>query len=237
MRSCFYFAGKCSLDFGVYIEKCPAFGAGSRVVEKISVPGRNGDLLMDTGVYANVKQPYEIWFRQHGKNTAQAAREIALWLLAGKGYIRLEDSYDPDIYRLAAFAGPFDVENWMLTHGRATLAFDCKPQRYFKVGETPIQVETGQVLHNPWMPALPLIRVTGSGDGQLVVGGSTITITGLTGGITIDSDTQNAYDGTRNLNNNISVVGGFPVLGTGETAVSFSGGITAVQITPRWWTI
>ena len=67
------------------------------------------------------------------------------------------------------------------------------------------------------------------------MGGSTITITGMDGGLTIDSDTQNAYDGTTNKNSIITVSGGFPVLATGETIVSFSGGITAVQITPRWW--
>ena len=42
------------------------------------------------------------------------------------------------------------------------------------------------------------------------MGGSTIDITGMTGAITIDSDTQNAYDGATNLNNNITVIGDFP---------------------------
>lgn len=237
MRSNFYFGGQCSLDYGVCVEKCPSFATGSRGVEKISVPGRNGDLLIDTGAYSNVTQAYEVWFKRRGKNTTQAARDLALWLLSGRGYLRLEDSYDPDIYRMAAFAGPLDVENWMLTHGRATLEFDCKPQRFFKSGEYSLSVVSGQKLLNQWMPALPLIQISGTGDGQLVVGSSTITITGLEGGITIDSDTQNAYDDARNLNNSISVVGGFPTLSTGKTAVSFSGGITAVQITPRWWTI
>ena len=55
--------------------------------------------------------------------------------------------------------------------------------------------------------------------------------------ITLDCDVQNAYDGTLNLNNNITITGGWPVLATGQTAISFSGGITAVEITPRWWSI
>lgn len=236
MRSYLVFGGKSSLEFGIRVEKCPAFVTGQRAVTKQSVPGRSGDLVIDTGAYGNYIQPYEIWFRGD-KPTTQAAKAIAMWLLAGTGYIRLEDSYDPDIYRMALFAGPLNVENWMLTHGRATLEFDCKPQRYLKQGQYPIAVQSGQTICNQWMPALPLIQITGTGSGQLVAGSSRVDITGMTGAITLDCDVQNAYNGTLNLNNNITITGGWPVLATGQTAISFSGGITAVEITPRWWSL
>lgn len=236
VRSYLVFGGKSSLEFGIRVEKCPAFVTGQRAVTKQPVPGRSGDLLIDTGAYDNYIQPYEIWFRGD-KPTTQAAKAIAMWLLAGTGYIRMEDSYDPDIYRMAMFAGPINVENWMLTHGRATLEFDCKPQRYLKQGQFPIVVQSGQTIGNQWMPALPLIQIAGTGSGQLVVGSSRVDITGMTGAITLDCDVQNAYNGALNLNNNIKITGGWPVFSTGQTAISFSGGITAVEITPRWWSL
>ena len=236
MRSYLVFGGKSSLEFGIRVEKCPAFVTGQRAVTKQSVPGRSGDLIIDTGVYGNYIQPYEIWFRGD-KPTTQAAKAIAMWLQAGTGYIRLEDSYDPDVYRMALFAGPMNVENWMLTHGRTTLEFDCKPQRFLKQGEFPLKVQSGQTISNQWMPALPLIQISGTGDGQLMVGNSQIDITDMTGSIALDCDVQNAYSGTLNRNNNITVTGGWPVLATGQTAISFSGGIAAVEITPRWWSL
>lgn len=236
MRSYLVFGGKSSLEFGIRVEKCPAFVTGQRAVTKQSVPGRSGDLIIDTGVYGNYIQPYEIWFRGD-KPTTQAAKAIAMWLQAGTGYIRLEDSYDPDVYRMALFAGPMNVENWMLTHGRTTLEFDCKPQCFLKQGEFPLKVQSGQTISNQWMPALPLIQISGTGDGQLMVGNSQIDITDMTGSIALDCDVQNAYSGTLNLNNNITVTGGWPVLATGQTAISFSGGIAAVEITPRWWSL
>lgn len=236
VKNFFLFGEKSSKDFGITVEYCPPFGTGQRSVEKQSVPGRNGDLLIDTGAYSNYTQQYEIWFKGQ-KPTIQAARSIAFWLMSQTGYIRLEDSYDPDVYRMACFSGPFNVENWMLVRGRATLEFDCKPQKYIKQGEFPITVQSGKSIGNQWMPALPLIQISGTGNGQLSVGTSQVDITEMTGSITLDCDVQNAYDGTENLNNNITITGGWPVLATGQTAISFSGGITAVEISPRWWTL
>ena len=237
MKNYFFFNGARSIDKGLTIEYCPSVGTGQRVVEKISVPGRSGDLVIDTGAYGNYIQPYEIWFKDGLRGTTRAARDIAQWLLSGVGYMRLEDTYDPEIFRLAMFTGPFDVENWMLIAGRATLEFDCQPQRWLKTGQLPVAVQSGQSLINTWQPAKPLIQVTGTGDGTLVVGGSTISISDMTGAITLDSETEDAYSGTENLNNNVQVNGGYPILQNGETAVSFSGGITAVKITPRWWSL
>lgn len=239
VRSYFYFNGARSTDKGLTIEQCPTIVTGQRAVEKITVPGRSGDLVIDTGAYGNYTQPYEIWFMDKIQGTARAARDIAQWLLSGTGYMRLEDSYDPEVFRLAMFTGPIDVDNWMLRAGRATLEFDCQPQRWLKSGQNPITVQSGQSLINNWQPALPLIKVTGTGDGSLTVGSSTFTISDMPGGILLDSETQDAYwgDPYTNLNNNVQVNGGFPVLQAGETAVSFSGDITAVQITPRWWSL
>ena len=233
--SYFIFNGKKSTDFKIGVEQCRAYYAAAREVERQTVPGRAGELLRETGTYLNGTQSYEIYFNGKASGMTAAAAQIVQWLTSGRGYARLEDSYEPDVYRMACFAGPVEATNWMNRFGRATLEFDCMPQRWLKSGETPVSVTSGQHLQNDWQPALPLIRLTGTGDGVLTVGGSTITITGMDGSLTIDSESQNAYDGTTNKNGSISVSGGFPVLGTGETVVAFSGGITAVEITPRWW--
>ena len=45
MVSYFIFDGKNSLDYKIGIDKCPASNHAARVVEKISVPGRSGDLI------------------------------------------------------------------------------------------------------------------------------------------------------------------------------------------------
>ena len=56
------------------------------------------------------------------------------------------------------------------------------------------------------------------------------------GAVVLDSDTQNAYLGAVNLNSTISAPE-FPTLPAGESAVRWTGGITGVEIIPRWWTL
>ena len=88
---------------------------------------------------------------------------------------------------------------------------------------------------NPF-PALPLIEVTGSGDITLTVGDVDVEITGMENKITLDSETQNAYNGAINLNGIINAPD-FPVLREGANNISWTGDVTSVKIIPRWWTL
>lgn len=238
MRNYIVYNGKNSIDHHIGIEQCPSYPTGSRAVEKITVPGRSGDLLIDTGAYSNYTQQYQVYIKAKREGVPQMCRAVAGWLLSGRGYHRLEDSYDPSVYRLACFAGPLDVENWMLQYGRATLEFDCRPQRYLKAGEQSITLTNGQPIHNPGQRALPLITLTGSGAGQIVVGDVAVNISDIPGRMVLDCDTQDAYNGTANLNGSITLpAAGFPALEPGDTTIGWSGGITGVEIVPRWWVL
>lgn len=115
------------------------------------------------------------------------------------------------------------------------LNFNCKPHRYIKAGTWVQSLENGQILLNNWDESLPLIQITGSGSGVLTVGGVTVTIDSMDGSLTLDAETQNAYSGLENKNGTIRIAGGeFPILPAGETRITWSGGVTAVEITPRW---
>lgn len=235
MRSFFTWAGRSSLEMGLTVESCPSYEAGQRIVNKTQVPGRSGDLVFDTGAFANVTQQYEVWFKAAQAGPVAASKKISSWLLAPFGYQQLEDTYDPEIFRRAVFAGPVEVENWMLKYGRATLEFDCMPQKWLKSGQQPITMSSGMSLYNQWMPTKPLLLVTG--NGQLQIGSAILQVSGTTGQFYIDCETENAYQGANNLNANIQAVdNAFPVLAAGATQVSFSG-FDALQIIPRWWSV
>lgn len=230
----FVYGGKCSKDYGLYISGGGTFNAPERDVELVEVPGRNGSLVLDNGRFKNITVNYPAFIRHKFKDLSGAARE---WLLQAPGYVRLEDSYNPEYYRLARFGGPLDFDTRVLNRsGECTLSFDCKPQRYLLVGEFMIDV-TGsiQVLNPTPFPALPLIRVYGS-SGTLMVGDVIVQISDIPEYMDIDCELMLAYKGTLNCNSKINAQR-FPVLPAGQTGIAYEGNMNHVQIKPRWWTI
>ena len=237
-KSFFIYGGKNSLDFNIMIESYPSYTAAEREIQEYQVPGRSGNLVFDTGSYKNVTQEYEVCMKAAPLNTHQIARAAANWLLAPGGYKKLEDSYDPEVYRMAVFSGPAEVENWFAKYGRVTLEFNCMPQRFLKSGDFERELENNGAVFNPGMDALPLIRLTGSGSGTLVVGEYSVRVSSIpAAGLWIDCDTQNAYSETQNENNILTMSNGFPVLPPGSVKIGWSGGIQEVFLTPRWWMI
>lgn len=142
MRSTIYFDGKSSADFGLIVEYFPESVHAARRGELIPIPGRNGVIVREDGAFDTYTQQYQVWFRNTmGRDTYQKARDVAEWLLSASGFCRLEDTYEPEVFRLARFVGPLSVETVLRNHGRVTLEFDVQPQRYLKSGETPISYE------------------------------------------------------------------------------------------------
>ena len=227
-----YFNGKSSDDLGVFVEKCAPRPLPLRKFEKVSIPGRNGDIIYAEDAFENVQQSYEVYLSAKRKKIHNAARAVAQWLCV-PGYKKLEDSYDPYVFRMAAFYGGTEIENILNEFGRATLTFDCCPQRFLKIGDYREALENGQKLVNPTgFAALPVLFVNCSDGGTLHVGDDELTIDGYTGEITIDSMEMDCYSDDDNLNEYVS--GPFPKL-SGETEITWEGGITAVQIIPRWF--
>lgn len=102
-----------------------------------------------------------------------------------------------------------------------------------------VTVEHGQnpnVVVNPTLFASrPVIRVYG--HGTLTVGDVTVTVAqNPYEYIDIDSEMMDCYHGDDNANSYVSFsTGEFPTLPAGTTALSYTGSITKVEITPHWW--
>lgn len=234
MRNYFVFGGLDSRDYGIYISGSGVFNAPERDYAKVSVPGRDGDLLLHNKRLKNIKLDYPAFiYANFSENVGKMRSDF----LAMIGYQRLADSYHPDEYRLAYFAGGTDIDpTKKLEAGNFTLSFQCKPQRYLLSGAEAVTVASGDTLTNPTaQPARPLIRV--SGQGTVNVGGYTVTV-GDHGEeyVDIDCEIMDCFCGQVNLNSYVSFTGHeFPILEAGANGVTYSGGITVVEITPRWW--
>lgn len=230
--------GRSSKEIGLEVETFPSYQSPKRSYEKLHIPGRNGDLLIDKGCWENVVREYSVSIGSLETSYDEMIRKVVEWLCSDSSYTRLEDSYEPDHYRLAVYLNDLSFTNIENQGGKATIEFDCKPQRFLKTGDFPIKVINGMKIQNPTpFPSLPIFEVHGSGAGVLVVGNYTLTISDIGEGIIIDSEIQDAYYGTMNKNKVISLPTGFPRLEPGVISIGYSGGINRVEVVPKWYTL
>ena len=240
MADGFTYGNRNTAEFHMHVEKIPAIRGAARRYSTFTVPGRNGSLHIDEGVYENYQQPYECYFHDGEKASPEVAHAIKAWLMSGTGYQKLIDTYDPTHYHMAYFAGPLDVDNRLNKYGKCTVTFDFNPQAYLMSGDEVTEFTEPGTISNPTAyEAQPLIHVYGSGSGEVSVNGTTVTTHAITDVITLDCEMQNAYrqvgDGApENMNGSISAPK-FPKLSPGDNGLQFTGDITRIEIIPRWW--
>lgn len=232
--------GRDLSEFGVYCSGVKTFGSAERDYETVEVPGKSGDLLVDKGRFKNVTVPYECFILDNYEKNMQSLRTF---LGKSFGYHKLEDSYHPDEYRMAMYAGGLDPETYGLEAGTFDLEFICKPQRFLRTGDViKIFTEDGIVYNETGMKTEPLLRIYGVGT---VTIGSSIFVTKATKNanqqpeyIDLDCDLKDAYYGATNCNSLIELkTGDFPILTEGVNGVGLGEGITKLEITPRWWVL
>jgi len=234
----FAFNGQNSSNFGICVESTPSLDRPERQHNVYNVPGRNGAIIEQLDTFNNVNREYKVWAANDYYNSVDKDyNAISEWLYNSNGYCRLEDDFEPDIFRLAYFVGPFDVENMLNMYGRTKLTFVCRPERFYKTGEKTIEVADGDyILNKTAFTSRPLIKITGSGDCSIAIGNNIMYISSLQDYIYIDCDTMDAYrQSAENKNNTIS--GDFPNIAPGRQLIRLTGNITKVEIVPRWYTI
>lgn len=231
-------AGTSNKDVGMVVEHYPSIILPKRKQEIQQVPGRNGDIILYQDAYENYEQSYQVFIDSTLKNgMTRVIPMISDWLLGHQGYQRLEDSYFPDVYRMAYYTGGVEFVSFFNQYGEGTLTFNCAPEKYYKMGERPITVSNGQIISNPTLfPAKPLITLTGSGAATLYFGNNSLSISSIDGSLTIDIRDHKAYKGGTNKNSTITGLYENMLL-KGKTNVHWSGNITKMTMIPRWWTI
>lgn len=229
----FVYNGHCSRDFGALVTGRRIYNIPERDAEEIAIPGRNGSVVMDRGRWHNTPVDYLVGIPS---GFPDRWTELAAAIAAEPGYHRLEDDFDPFVFRLARLAGEIEPEIiGPRIAGEAEITFSAKPQKFLKIGENPVEFSaSGGHLRNAWMEAMPLITVRGSGSGTLTVGEVTVEISAIDGYVVLDCDTCDAYKGTSNKNSTITT-DDFPTLPNGISTISWTGGVTSVEIIPRWW--
>lgn len=229
-----YFNGKWSDELDLVIQSDPVYNYPEKDVTATHVPGRNGDILIDTGSYKNVSRSYSLGVGfKSGTTFISNSEEIIQWLKTADGYSRLEDDYDPDVYRYARYSASGSLTNLYDEATTISVQFECKPQRFLKDGENEmdISVPSGVIVNPTEYEALPKIEIDNipSDAGNIMLSiinddyTNIVTINSIVNSkVTIDSETQEVYDPDtdKSLSSMVNINDGtFPVLKGGTTEI------------------
>lgn len=220
-----------------FIASAPHIIRPTRKMTVTPIPGSNRELVEMEDAWEVYDQPYRLFVGDGTEDSIQETLNDVAEKLYKTDWQILIDDYEPDYFRLAYYQGPFDVENRKTRVGVFDIIFRCRPERYLISGNEPIEVESDDVLTNPTVyNSKPLIRIEGSGNGTLTVGGTVMSFEDIADYLNIDSDRMDVYRLPAENRNNL-MTGDFPVLAPGENIISFTGGITSVTVTPRYFVI
>lgn len=253
------FNGISTIDAGVVIQTPPVYEFPTRRVDSIQIEGKNGDIIIDKNAFNNVSREYNLAsvFAQNG-SFIQNARVIVDWLSSVSGYARLEDSYEPDYFRLAMYRSGGQLANFYDKATAIIVRFECKPQRFLKTGEirqefkrsTHPEAEFHLIDNATKYVALPEITVEGGFVSIEIRSGNdvnnpehttvlTINDQSIISNIYIDSELQDVYTGVAYINNKIQTSNGFPKLYSGKNwiKITYVSNDSKVFIKPRWWVL
>ena len=229
MNDWFQWNGKRCTEYGIHVSDQPPLTVPAERVTFTDVPGRSGSLTTTEGEYV-----YEdmVLTAQCFILSGTRVPEIAAWL-RGSGTVTFANR--PEGYYEARIINQIPFEK--ILRGNPHLAFAanfrCKPFWYQKNISPITLTQSGSFVENPSSVfAEPIITVYGTGAITLMVGMSITELEGISGNITLNTPLMEAYSEATSMNSAMS--GEFPVLKPGQNAISWTGDVTKVEISPNW---
>lgn len=234
--SYFIFNGVSSESMGIRIKSKNVYSAPKYDVALTAIPGRDGELISPNGRFGNAGVSYTCFLPARSiTELSEKLTKVKNWLYREPDrYHDLTDSYDARFLRKALFNSKLDISDECMKIGVFTVSFSCKPLRYLISGLTK-QVFSGTVvITNEFnFTAKPYIKINGRGKGTLTINNKVWNFETINGYTECDSELMNYYHDTT-LKNDTVTGDGFPELVHGENRVEFGGGITSIEIIPRW---
>lgn len=243
--------GVKSTDYGMVVLTQPTITRAAERVEFETIPGRSGSLtlLEDEDVYDDInltancllEDPFGL-VTINGQ-TMDRIDAICGWL---RGAGEVEFANRQGGYYKARIANQIGFDKILRNHPHMgfPVQFRCQPFCYLYSGLESQQSTTSPItLRNPGnIYSEPLIKVTGTGEGAIVCGDTTLFISGFSGVeyMMLDCEAKIAYTGTKGslldpmilLNSRAS--GDWLRIPEGNSFLSWMMGITNVTVVPRW---
>ena len=220
----FVFNGKSNKEFGLGIAAGKVHSAASPDVERISVPGRDGDLLVSKNRLNAVEKSFPVNLVNETGLIATNISAISEWL-GVLGYHDLTTSHDPEFVYRASYLETFSVEETLRQFGKTNITFLCHPIKYYKDGLAKVNLTNGQTLRGKGnVPAKTLI-----------INGRKTKLKDIQSAITLDMAANQVYSGNLPAWDKMVRAPEYqkPFLDAGPNKISWDGNFQ-VSIIPNW---
>ena len=240
----FIYNGISSKDMGVRISSKDVYSAPKYDLKFQSIPGRDGDLISPNGRFPNTTVSYTCFIPAKSiQELSDKVTAVKCWLYTEPDrYHTLSDSYDTSFFRKAVFNNKLDISDEVSKIGVFTVNFTCHPMRFSHTGQDKTTFTTSPfTLTNPYpFAAKPYLKINGRGTGTLTIQSASSNkiweFSTLNGYTECDSELMNFYHDTEPKNDTVSGEG-FPTFAPGNNTIAFDGGITSIEVIPRWKSI
>jgi len=220
----FIWKNENSRDKYVMVNKLPEIERPEANIEKVVVPGRDGFLTQDDGTYQSTVKACECELTRGGN-----IDEISAWLV---GTDEITFSNEPDKKYKATIINKIPFSKIVTQVHSFIVIFDCQPRKY-SIDNSIITLNAPGMIYNPGSTnAKPILKLYGTGSIDLVVNSNIVHLTNVSSYVMIDSELVDSYKDTVLKNNDMS--GEFPELIPGSNAISWTGTVTKIEITPNW---
>lgn len=203
-------------ELGIIVERIPAITKGKKKIETMQVPGRNGFISIDTGVY----EPFNLSLECHCTDNANI-NEIKTFL---DGYGTLTFDGIKQYTAIVNNAIPFETilpifKKFLVSFLVNPIAEDITPTTVNILNEESIDIETYSII-------LPILTISCSGDISVTINNSTFYLNDTNGTYILDCKNKVITD---NNGNNVSnlMLGDFPTFLDGSNSINKTGTITA----------
>ena len=195
----------------------------------------------DEEAYHNTIIPLTLYVEGKSRSASDSREIIFNWFNTGK-YVDFIPYFDQGkIYKVMPTSAPKFTSMYYMGEGLVVeVSLTVNPYKYY-IPESDVSMTAPNSLYNPTVEtALPRIKIYGTGNITLNVGGIPFVMKGVVKHIVLDSQLGIAYNESSAilLNENSKVfTRKYPVLNPGSNAISWTGTVTKVEIEPRWRTL
>lgn len=235
----FWFDGKDSEQMGIKLQSPVTITGAIPRLERVSVPGRNGDIIYFDGSYDN-RSGVASCFALKKHNVMQNVTRINNWLLSSYEYKELVIPEDKDHFFLASVTNGAEINTRLSMLAPFNINFTCRPERFLRSGKKEILLQDGFIVNPTQFPAYPLIVFstldeTPIGEIDVLFGNYSIYAESIEESqLIFDAETCNAYMADLSFNNQISVSTDFKIEPGNVNFANLNSRVVVTMI-PRWW--